>query len=173
MGFRPGDGPFTAEHSHPAALLRPASTALVPGDRVLDVGSGSAILAVAAALLGAREVVAVEGDPIAGDYARENIERNRVRDRVRWIEAWADVGLLGTLGPTDGILANIECAVLRRLLAGFHDALRPGGWMILSGIPADEWESFAHDVVHAGFDLEVVDEDGEWRSGWLTRPAER
>ena len=152
----PGMAFGTAEHGTTRGVLRLLDRALVPGDRVLDVGSGSAILAVAAALLGAREVVAVEGDLIAGDYARENIERNRVRDRVRWIEAWADVGLLGTLGPTDGILANIECAVLRRLLAGFHDALRPGGWMILSGIPADEWESFAHDVVHAGFDLEVV-----------------
>ena len=167
----PGMAFGTAEHGTTRGALRLLDRALVAGDRVLDVGSGSAILAVAAALLGAREVVAVEGDPIAGDYARENIERNDVRDRVRWIEAWADSGLLSTLDPVDGILANIEGAALRRLLPGFGDVLRAGGWMILSGIPGEEWDSFAENVARAGFVLEAVDADGEWRSGWFTRPA--
>ena len=144
---------------------------LVRGDRVIDVGSGSAILAVAAALLGAREVVAVEGDPVAFDYARENIERNGVCDRVRWVEAWADSGMLRTFGPVDGIVSNIESAALRRLIGGCRDTLRPGGWIILSGIQADEWELFALDVVHSGFVLEAEDADGEWRSGWFTRPV--
>lgn len=167
----PGMAFGTAEHGTTRGVLRLLDRVLVGGDRVLDVGSGSAILAVAAALLGAQEVVAVEGDPVAVDYARENIERNGVRDRVRWIEAWADSDMLRTFGPVDGIVANVESAVLRRLLEGCRDALRPGGWMILAGIQSDEWELFALDVVHSGFVLEVVDADGEWRSGWFTRPA--
>jgi ribosomal protein L11 methyltransferase len=167
----PGMAFGTAEHGTTRGVLRLLDRVLVGGDRVLDVGSGSAILAVAAALLGAREVVAVEGDPVAVDYARENIERNGVRDRVHWIEAWADSGMLRTFSPVDGIVANIESAALRRLLEGCRDALRPGGWMILSGIQSDEWEPFALDVVHSGFVLEAVDADGEWRSGWFTYPA--
>ena len=167
----PGMAFGTAEHGTTRGELRLLDRVLVAGDRVLDVGSGSAILAIAAALLGAREVVAVEGDPVAAEYARENIERNGVRDRVRWIETWADSSVLRDYSPADGIVANIECATLRLLLEGCRDALRPGGWMILSGIQADEWEPFALDVEHAGFVLEAVDADGEWRSGWFMRPA--
>ena len=167
----PGMAFGTAEHGTTRGALRLLDRALVAGDRVLDVGSGSAILAVAAALLGAREVVAVEGDPVAAEYARENIERNGVRDRVCWIEAWADSAMLCDFSPVDGIVANIEYAALRLLLRGCREALRPGGWMILSGIQVDEWEPFALDVVQAGFLLEAVDADGEWRSGWFTRPA--
>ena len=167
----PGMAFGTAEHGTTRGVLRLLDRVLVAGDRVLDVGSGSAILAVAAALLGAREVVAFEGDPVAAEYARENIERNGVSDRVRWIEAWADSDRLRDFSPVDGIVANIECAALRRLLEGCREALRPGGWMILSGIQVDEWESFALSVVHLGFVLEAVDADGEWRSGRFTRPA--
>ncbi len=167
----PGMAFGTAEHGTTRGALRLLEHALAPGERVLDIGSGSAILAVAAALLGAREVVAVEGDPVAGEYARENIERNGVTDRVRWVEAWADGALLAGLGPADGVLANIESGVLRRLLPGLQGALRPGGWMVLSGILADEWEGFAHDVVQTGLALERVDEDGEWRSATFRRAA--
>ena len=164
----PGMAFGTAEHGTTRGVLRLLDRALGVGDRVLDVGSGSAILAVAAALLGALEVVAIEGDPVAEDYALENIERNGVRDRVRWMGEWADPAMLRAFDPVDGIVANIEGTVLRPFLEAFRDALRPGGWMILSGIQAEEWELFALDVVNSGFVLEAVDADGDWRSGWFT-----
>jgi ribosomal protein L11 methyltransferase len=167
----PGMAFGTAEHGTTRGALRLLDRALGPGDRVLDVGAGSAILGVAAALLGAAAVHAIEGDPVASEYARENIERNGVGDRVRWTERWADPALLRALGPVDGVLANIESGVLRRLLPGLWDALRPGGWLVLSGLPEDEWEGFAHDVVRAGFLLRAVDEDSGWRSGLFTRPT--
>ena len=63
--------------------------------------------------------------------------------------------------------------MLRPLLPGLWDALQPGGWLVLSGLPADEWDGFAHDVVRAGFVLHAVDADGEWRSGLFRRPAGR
>ena len=167
----PGMAFGNAEHGTTRGVLRLLDRALTTGDRVLDVGSGSAILAIAAALLGAREVVAVEGDPVAAEYALENIDRNGVRDRVSWMQAWADSDLLRAFDPVDGIVANIEGAALRPLLEGFKEALRPGGWMILSGIQADEWESFSLDVVNSGFLLEAVDVDGAWRSGWFIDSA--
>jgi ribosomal protein L11 methyltransferase len=165
----PGMAFGTAEHGTTRGALRLLDRALAPGARVLDVGAGSAILAVAAALLGAGRVTAIEGDPVAGEYARANIARNGVAERVDWIEAWADADLLGSLGPADGILANIESGVLRRLLPGFRAALRPGGWLILSGVLGEEWEAFADDVRHSGFAPVAGDADGDWRSGWFTR----
>jgi ribosomal protein L11 methyltransferase len=167
----PGMAFGTAEHGTTRGALRLLDRALTRGERVLDVGSGSAILAVAAALLGAGEVIAVEGDPVTREYAQENIERNGVADRVRWVEQWADPALLRSLGPADGILANIESGVLRRLMSGLWDALRPGGWLVLSGIPAEEWDGFSHDVVQAGFVRGESEEDAGWRSGRFTRPA--
>jgi ribosomal protein L11 methyltransferase len=165
----PGMAFGTAEHGTTRGALRLLDRALAPGTRVLDVGSGSAILAVAAALLGAAHVTAIEGDPVAGEYARENVARNGVTARVRWIEAWADADQLRALGPVDGALANIESGVLRRLLPGLRGALAPAGWLILSGLLQEEWDQFAHDVAHAGFALVDADADGEWRSGWFTR----
>ena len=167
----PGMAFGTAEHGTTRGALRLLDRALVPGERMLDVGAGSAILAVAAALLGAGEVVAIEGDSVAAEYARENIERNGVCGRVRWVGQWAEPGLLLSFGPVDGVLANIESGVLRRLLPGLRDVVRPGGWLILSGLLAEEWEGFARDVVLAGLVPGDVDEDGEWRSGRFTRPA--
>jgi len=165
----PGMAFGTAEHGTTRGALRLLDRALAPGARVLDVGAGSAILAVAAALLGAERVTALEGDPVAGEYAHENIARNGVDARVDWVEAWADADLLRALGPADGVLANIESGVLRRLLPGLYGALRPGGWLILSGLLGEEWDDFARDVVHAGFALVDVDADGDWRSGWFVR----
>jgi len=165
----PGMAFGTAEHGTTRGALRLLDHALQPGERLLDVGAGSGILAVAAAMLGAESVTAVEGDPVAGEYARENVARNGVAERVRWTEAWADPELLVALGPVDGILANIESGVLRRLLPGLHGALRPGGWLILSGLLGEEWEAFAREVAQAGFTLVAGDADGEWRSAWFVR----
>ena len=165
----PGMAFGTAEHGTTRGALRLLDRALRPGARVLDVGSGSSILAVAAALLGAREVIAVEGDPLATEYARENLARNGVTERVRWVERWADADLLRSLGPADGVLANIESGVLRPLLRALRDALRGNGWAILSGLLAEEWEAFVGEAEHARLVLTDVDADGEWRSGWFVR----
>lgn len=167
----PGMAFGTAEHGTTRGVLRLLDRALREGERVLDVGSGSAILAVAAARLGAREVVAVEGDPVATEYALENIERNGAAERVRWIESYADPALLRSLGPADGIVANIESGILRRLLPGLRDALVPGGWIILSGIPTEEWVAFEHDVVRSGFARVAIEEDTGWTAGWFTRSS--
>ncbi len=165
----PGMAFGTAEHATTRGALRLLDRALVPGARVLDVGAGSAILSVAAALLGAAEIVAIEGDPVAGEYARENVVRNGAGERVRWVGAWANGDLLRALGPADGVLANLESGTLRRLLPGLRDALQSGGWLILSGVLAEEWEGFADEVARAGLARVETDADGEWRSGWFVR----
>jgi ribosomal protein L11 methyltransferase len=167
----PGMAFGTAEHGTTRGCLRLLDAALAPGDRVLDVGSGSGVLAIAAALLGASEVVALEGDELACEALAENLVLNGVDDRVRWIEGLVDSDGLVAHGPAGGVVANIESRTLARLLPGFAGAVEPGGWLILSGILAEEWPDLRRATEEAGLEFQSVDEDGEWRAGLFRRLA--
>jgi ribosomal protein L11 methyltransferase len=162
----------TGEHATTRGCLRLLDDVLRPGDRVLDVGSGSAILAIAAARLGAREVIAVEYDPDANLNARENLEGNGVEGIVEIVEQMADPALLDGLGPFDLVLANILSGVIRPLLPAFHAALggTPEGRLIVSGILRTEAPSVVHDAEVAGFRVVEIDEEEEWWSA-LLRPV--
>ena len=165
----PGMAFGTAEHGTTRGALRLLDRALSPGETLLDAGCGSAILAIAAARLGVARVLAVDLDPYATDAARENVARNEVSDRVAVETAAVSPDWIVEQGPFGGILANIQMGVLVPLLGSFAQALEEGGWMILSGILAEEWSSLAGSAAEAGFSLEAIDTDGEWRSGWFRR----
>lgn len=167
----PGMAFGTAEHGTTRGCLRLLDRAVEPGDRVLDVGSGSGILAVAAVHLGAAGVVAIEGDPLACEALDGNLARNGVTGRVRVIQAWADEAMLRGQHPVSGAVANLETGVLTPLFPGLTAALAKGGWLIVSGILEDEWAGVEETLVDAGYEVVDVDADGEWRSGFLRRPA--
>ncbi len=159
----------TGEHWTTRGCLRLLDAAIQAGDRVLDVGSGSGILAIAAAGLGAREVVAVEYDPDANLNARDNLERNGVAERVRIVEGRADAELLAQLGSFDLVLANILSGVIRPLLPAFHKALRDSREprLIISGILQSE-HSEVRDAETVGFRVARPDVEEEWWSALLT-----
>jgi ribosomal protein L11 methyltransferase len=159
----------TGEHATTRGCLRLLDDALCPGARVLDVGSGSAILAIAAAMLGAAEAIAVEYDPDANLNARENLERNGVEGRVRIVESMADAALLAELGRFDLVLANILSGVIRPLLPAFREALggAQAGRLIVSGILRTEAPGVMHDAEAAGFRIVRIDEEEEWWSALL------
>jgi ribosomal protein L11 methyltransferase len=161
----------TGEHATTRGCLRLLDRSIRPGDRVLDVGSGSAVLAIAAARLGAGEALAVEFDPDANLNARENLALNGVEDRVRIVEAMADPPLLEDLGGFDLVLANILSSVIRPLLPAFRHALAdaPDGRLIVSGILGSEHDDVVRDAVAAGFRVVAVDEEEEWWSALLER----
>lgn len=167
----PGMAFGTAEHGTTRGALRLLDRSVAEGDRVLDVGAGSGILSIAAVLLGAAVGTAVEGDPLACEAMAENLERNGVADRVEVVEAWADEASLAALGPRDGCVANIEWRLLEPLVPGLVAAVRPGGWLVLSGILADQRTDAEVRAREVGLDLVDRDEDGEWRSLLLRRPA--
>jgi len=167
----PGMAFGTAEHGTTRGSLRLLDRVVRQGDRVLDIGSGSGILAIAAARLGAAEVVAVEGDALACEALLENLERNGVSDVVRIVEAWATAESIAEYAPVTGITANIEAGLLAPLFAGFRAALGTGGWLIVSGVLAYEWESVKEAIEDLGFAHADVDADGEWRSGLFRREA--
>lgn len=165
----PGMAFGNAEHGTTRGCLRLLDGVVGEGDRVLDVGAGSGILSIGAALLGADPVHAVESDPLATEAIEENVERNGVSDRVSWEIRAADVDWLGAAGPVDGLVANIESGILHPLLPGFAAAVKSGGWLILSGILEEEWPAMRGAATDHGFDFEALDADGEWRSGLFRR----
>lgn len=165
----PGMAFGNAEHGTTRGCLRLLDGVVRGGDRILDVGAGSAILSIAAALLGASEVLGLEADPLAVPTARDNVETNGVADRVRIEMREVDAAWVRRAGPRDGVVANIETGILRRLLPGLVPATAEGGWLLLSGILADEWAALAGEVEASGPGLVAVDADGDWRSGLFRR----
>jgi ribosomal protein L11 methyltransferase len=106
---------------------------LRPGVRVLDVGTGSGVLAIAAVLLGVDVFGAVDVEPVAIRATRENAARNGVADRIAVAE-----GSVGPDAPFTGtydlVLANIIARILIDLTPGLAAAVPPGGTLVLSGI---------------------------------------
>jgi ribosomal protein L11 methyltransferase len=135
-----------------------ADRGLLDGARLLDVGCGSGILAIAALKFGAKAAVGVDTDPIAIAATGANAARNSVRRRIV-----AREGSLPTAGgPFDVILANLIAGVLVPLAPLLRDALRPGGALLASGIFVDREAEVRRAFADAG--LEVVDRsaEGEW-----------
>ncbi|VFU19654.1 ribosomal protein L11 methyltransferase (fragment) [anaerobic digester metagenome] len=129
------------------------------GERIYDVGTGSGILAVAAAALGAGRVVAVDLDPVACRAAAENVARNRVEGIVRVVQG----NLLDNLnGGADLVVANIIAGVIISLAPDAAAALVPGGFLIASGIIRHRAEEVRDALEEAGLTPWEQLEEGEW-----------
>lgn len=170
----PGMAFGTAEHGTTRGALRLLERAVDPGDRVLDVGTGSGVLAVAAARLGAGAVVALETDPEAVRTARENAAVNDVGDRVRVVHLEATPELLRLVAPPafDVVAANILAPVLVPMLEPFRAAAADDGRLILGGILEDEADETVRAADAAGWRLAGRDRDEGWWTG-LFAPGPR
>lgn len=154
----------TGEHGTTRGALRFLEQVIEPGMRVLDVGTGSAILAIAAARLGATHVTAIDNDPDALLNAQDNLLRNRTGDVVRLEEGLVDGGYFARkdLAPFDAIVANVLSSVLKPLLPAFYEAARPGGFVILGGILQTESNEMIEACEAAGFTVLSEDLEDEW-----------
>jgi ribosomal protein L11 methyltransferase len=121
---------------------------------VVDVGTGSGVLAIAASLLGAIEVVAIDHDADALANARENINRNQATVTLRQV----DLGSLES-GQFDLALANLTSAVIRRYSLALARLAKPGGAIILSGFSPDDVREVAEAF---GGELAEMTVEGEW-----------
>lgn len=158
----------SGEHGSTRGALSLLETHLSAGMTMLDLGSGSGILAIAAVLLGARVAIGVEVDDEAIPVAVRNAERNGVAEQVRFVEGDAAV-LAPLLGPVDLVVSNILRTVNVTLLPAIHTALHLGGLAIFSGMEVPEAPLFRAPLASAGFEVvaEVVDE------GWWSVAARR
>ena len=164
----PGAAFGTGGHATTRLCLRALVEHIKPGDRVADVGCGSGILAITAALLGARQVVATDNDGSALPVARQNARRNGVGEELRTIEA--DL-LPASLGSFDLILCNIVSTEVVRLAADLRSLLGPGGWFICSGFQAAMVPMVEDALVRAGLrPVTTLGEEG-WAACVAMRPA--
>ncbi|HVP35847.1 MAG TPA: 50S ribosomal protein L11 methyltransferase [Terriglobales bacterium] len=126
----------TGEHSTTRLCLRALAKYLKTGDRVLDLGTGSGILAIAAAKLGASNVLALDIDPDAISNARENIKRNKVQKTID-----LKSGTLSNKIPDDRfdlLAANLSRTQIMMFFDGMNRVSKKRGIFILSGIQAEE-----------------------------------
>jgi len=160
----PGMAFGTGQHPTTRLCLEALESRLRPGQEILDLGTGSGILAIAAALLGAARVVALDNDPVAVGAARQNVAVNDVEGRVQVLE-----GSLGTAGPLpdadasrfDMVLANISTAGIAEMAPALARALASGGTLIASGIGDASVEVCRGALEKAGLTiLEQTDRDG-------------
>ena len=158
----------TGEHATTRGVIRLMQSVIRDGDRVADLGAGSAVLAIAAAKLGARQVAAIEIDHDAIANAEENVRRNGVTDRVTVIEGDAAV-LLPLVAPVRVITANIISSVLLALLPAIESALEPDGRAILSGILSSERDEMIRALEHQGWVVTAEDEEEAWWSAAIAR----
>ena len=165
----PGMAFGTGEHPTTRGVIRLLLTMLRDGDRVADLGAGSAILSIAAVKLGARHSFAIEVDPDAIGNAEENVARNGVAEQVTVLEGDASL-LLPLVAPVDAVLANIISSVLRELLPTIASALAPRGYAILSGILRDERSEMLTALEAGGWRVEREDIEDIWWTVAIARP---
>lgn len=132
---------------------------LRPGNRVIDVGTGSGILAIGAALLGAEDVLAVDIDPDAVRVARQNAENNRVADRIRIREG----NLLDHVDEIcDICVANIIADIIGSLAAPLRNHICPGGLFLCSGIVSERRNEIRAVLEEAGYEILEERSTEEW-----------
>jgi ribosomal protein L11 methyltransferase len=158
----------TGEHATTRGVVRLMQRVIRPGMRVADLGAGSAVLAIAAAKLGAASVAAIEIDPDAIGNAQENVDRNGVADRVRVIEGEASI-LLPLVAPIDIVLANIISSVLIDLLPALALALGQGAHAILSGMLFAERDDMLRAFEDSGWTVIGEDHEDAWWSATIVR----
>ena len=155
----PGMAFGTGTHATTQLSIRALETRLKRGCSLLDVGTGSGILAVVAVKLGAQEVWAVDIDEVAIENARETIERNGAVEKVRIRK-----GGIGRIQKKfDLVVANIDFKSLKRLRASLLRHLNERGVLILSGILREQGDEICRRYLETGgLRLLRLDHQDEW-----------
>jgi ribosomal protein L11 methyltransferase len=164
--LEPGMAFGTGAHTTTRHCLEALELFVTEGISVADLGCGSGILAIAAAKLGAGEVIALDIDGQAVKLAQENARHNSVEDRVRVLE-----GSLAELeAASDGhgfglIVANIRASVLEDFIrAGISQYLTAGGWIVVSGILDNQMDPLLEQANVNDLQMERIVATDDWRT---------
>ncbi len=149
----------TGGHESTQLCLQALERYIRPNCRCLDVGTGSGILSIAAAKLGAASVLALDIDPLAIENAGENVERNGIGIGIIDLH----IGSVGSAaGEFDLIFANIQSHILVPMLAHLYELMVGGAVALFSGVLDKECEDFIQQVERAGLEIEEVLAENEW-----------
>ena len=162
----------SGEHATTFMLLRAlALRGDWTGTSVLDLGTGSGVLALAARLFGASKIVATDFDPDAVRTARENEALNFQRTRIRWQKA--DVKKLRPTTKYDLVLANLFSGILCEAAPQISACVTPGGQLWQSGILSSQMEEVTAAYLGQGLQLERAVRRGKWVMLQWSRPGLR
>jgi len=152
----PSMGFGTGHHATTRLCLRALQTLELSDRLVVDVGTGSGVLALASHLLGAHEVIGIDYDADAIQSARESLALNPGVDRVRFEQTDLRTA---TLPPADVVIANLTGAVITQWARALRSMLRPGGTLVVSGVQAHERDGVFAALAPAQLTWDL-DEDG-------------
>ena len=163
----PGMAFGSGTHETTGMCLALLEEAVSGGEKVIDVGTGSGILAIGAALLGASEVLAIDIDPDAVKVARENIRHNGLEGKIRAVQG----NLLDDQAETCQVcVANIIADVICAFAAQLKAHIVPGGLFICSGIIREREEDVRAALQAAGYEILKTEHRGEWTAMLSRRP---
>ncbi|EMT47097.1 MULTISPECIES: 50S ribosomal protein L11 methyltransferase [Anoxybacillus] len=155
----PGMAFGTGTHPTTVMCIQALEKTVKKGDTVVDVGTGSGILSIAAAMLGAERVHALDLDPVAVESAKLNVKLNKVHDVV----TVSQNNLLDRMDEqADVIVANILAEIILRFVDDAYRLLRAGGMFITSGIIQTKKQEVKEGLLRAGFTIEETLTMEDW-----------
>ena len=164
----PGMAFGTGTHETTRLVLRLMQNEIVGGERVLDMGTGSGILSIAAVKLGAKSAAAYDIDPVAVKVARENARDGGCDNiTVGVSDLLKGVDLSG--GKYDICLANIVADIILRMLPDIHSYVKEDGKIILSGIIAPRADEIRDAVKKYGYKVIKEENENDWLAMLITK----
>ena len=155
----PGMAFGTGTHETTSMCINQIEKNLKAGDRVIDIGSGSGILSMAAVLLGAEKATGVDLDPVAVRVALENVELNNLQDKIEILHGnLTDV----IREKADIVVANIMADIILILLEDVREFIKDDGLFISSGIIQEKRAAVEARLLEKNFSIVEVETKGEW-----------
>ena len=155
----PGMAFGTGTHETTSMCINQIEKNLKSGDTVIDIGSGSGILSMAAVLLGAEKATGVDLDPVAVRVALENVELNNLQDKIEILHGnLTDV----IREKADIVVANIMADIILILLEDVREFIKDDGLFISSGIIQEKRAAVEARLLEKNFSIVEVETKGEW-----------